>query len=110
VEVVVAKRKSTPWTEEQGRAEVAAWLRSGETIGVYTARTGVSVRRLGYWQSRLSLAAKAHAPPRLIEVTFASPPRVPTAVEVTFPAGHVVKVVTELPLAELLRAVGELAC
>lgn len=41
------------WTEEDGRAALAAWGSSGETLTTFARRAGVQAQRLAWWRERL---------------------------------------------------------
>ena len=45
------------WREDEARAELAAFLRSGMTTAGYSRSRGISARRLEYWKKRLTPGA-----------------------------------------------------
>jgi hypothetical protein len=49
------------WAEADGRAALAAWRASGESVAAFAARHGLGAKRLVRWQRRL--AAPPLAPP-----------------------------------------------
>lgn len=49
------------WTEEDGRAALAAWEASGETLTTFARRAGVQAQRLSWWRERLGGGAPSSA-------------------------------------------------
>jgi transposase-like protein len=62
------KRFSDPagsWTEDDARAVVEEWRRSGETIAAFARRHSMSAWRLYSWRKKLRTEAKPRAVPTL---------------------------------------------
>lgn len=47
------------WTEEDGRAALAAWEASGESLPSFARRAGVQAQRLSWWRDRLAAVASS---------------------------------------------------
>lgn len=41
------------WTEEDGRAALAAWEASGEPLAAFARRSGIHAQRLCWWRDRI---------------------------------------------------------
>ncbi len=91
------------WTEREGRAAVALWRRSGEPLGSYARRVGLSRTRLTYWSGRLDTESAVPtitlAPVRVI----ASPAR--GAITIELRSGRSVRVEGEFDDATLARVI-----
>jgi hypothetical protein len=61
-------KKSSYWSEAEGRRVVEAWRRSGETATAFARRHGLRAKRLVYWSERLAAAEEA---PRVSSVPAA---------------------------------------
>lgn len=60
-------RKS--WTEDEGRAAIEDWRRSGESLKAYCARVGVGESKLHYWRTRVNaMSAKKQTVSALVPV------------------------------------------
>jgi hypothetical protein len=103
------------WSGQEGRAALEAWRASGESLAAFAAAHGLCAERVRWWGKQLGSAGRAGAPtPVLVPIdvvaTAARPADVVAEVHV---GGHVVRVLRgadEATLAEVLRAVGRVAC
>lgn len=50
------------WTEADGRAALAAWEASGESLPSFARRVGVQAQRLSWWRDRLGASSSALVP------------------------------------------------
>lgn len=68
----MARRKREKWTEETGRAELAAWRASGLKIAEHCRRRGIRPKKFYWWKRRLSEddAQEGGAPVRWIEAAI----------------------------------------
>jgi hypothetical protein len=102
-------RASGYWTEREGRAAVALWKRSGETLATWARSNGLSRTRLSYWTSRLEQRSPSLtlAP---VAVLAASAARGALTIELR--SGRAVRVEGEFDDAALARviAIAERAC
>lgn len=47
------------WTEQEARALLDAWRRSGQSVGAFADSIGVGPQRLYWWKSRLGASSTA---------------------------------------------------
>lgn len=64
------------WTKSEGRAAIASWRASGESMAAFAERHEIDAQRIGWWRKRLEVADRATT---LVPVTITAP-RVVTAV------------------------------
>jgi transposase-like protein len=75
------------WREEDGRAVVAAWRASGESLSAFARRHGVRRGRVARWIRRLETVAPLHFHPvRIIGALDA--PESSAAIEIERPTGE----------------------
>lgn len=103
-------RRADCWSEDQARAHLAAFRRSGLALTTYCERIGVSTQRMYYWRERL----EPQPAPAFVEVDMPGMDEhdgpVPDMIELSFPSGHVLRVPAALGLDAVLRAAGLLPC
>lgn len=58
------------WTKSEGRAAIAAWRASGESMASFAERHEIDAQRISWWRKRLEAS---DAPTTLVPVTIAAP-------------------------------------
>jgi transposase-like protein len=101
---------TSEWTEDEARAALERWRRSGDTIAAFARAHGVSAPRLYWWRRRLSGKAPSPEPRPEIRLAPATILSAAVTVEVRLASGVVVEVTGASPswtaamIAELTRA------
>lgn len=103
-------RASAYWTEREGRAAIALWKRSGESLARWARSSGLSRSRIAYWAERLGGAPPSSSAITLAPVTVISAPRGALTIELR--SGRAVRVEGDFDDATLARVIGiaERAC
>ena len=97
------------WTEDEGRAMVAAWRRSGASLAAFARQRGVQDMRLRYWVARLAELKENGTPRvrfhpiRLIEASEGPRRRDEERIEVVLADGRSVRVPTGFAAEDLER-------
>lgn len=97
-------RRTDYWSEDQARAHLEAFSRSGLSLTAYCERIGVTTQRMLYWRDRLQPA------PQFLEVVVPVARDPDPLIELVFPTGHVLRVPAAIGLESVLRAAGLLSC
>lgn len=63
-------RAGERWSEIEGRAAIAAWKASGDTVAAFARDHGVDPQRIGWWRKRLAEGESVAA--ALVPVTIAA--------------------------------------
>src|SRR5437879_223444 len=94
-------RASGYWTEREGRAAVALWKRSGETLAAWARSSGLSRSRLSYWASRIEQPTSS--PLTLAPVAVLATSAARGALTIELRSGRAVRVEGEFDDAALAR-------
>jgi hypothetical protein len=104
-------------SSEQWGERVDAWAASGQTAAEFGSSRRIDARQLQWWKWKLARDGRAEprARPTFVpaHVVAERPSMLRAGIDVTFPSGVVVRVpagFSRSALAELIEAVGALAC
>lgn len=85
-------KRSSYWSEPEGRRAIELWSASGLTLLEFAARTGLRRQRLEYWRKRVSSSSPAAAATALALAPVTVLPRIsPSAITVELRSGRAVR-------------------
>lgn len=106
-------KRSSYWSEGEGRCAIELWRSSGLTLGEFATQTGLRRNRLDYWRERLSQAAPSSTSTALaIAPVTVVQRRAPSAITVELRSGRTVRLEGDFDddVLERVIAIAERAC
>jgi len=103
-------KQSCYWREQDGRAVIEAWRRSGLPLATFARQHGLGATRVRWWRNRLDERAPQppSAPVGLIPVTVVGTSIAvtkPPTMEIVLASGHVVRVRDDFNAEALVKLV-----
>jgi transposase-like protein len=100
------ERDATP-RRRQMQALVAQWERSGEPVGEFARRQGITPSTFGWWRRELRRLAGSSKPVQLVEISRGE---AANGFDLRLPNGVIVRVPVGFDEAALRRLLGVLEC
>jgi transposase-like protein len=66
-------RRAKRWSEAEARRVLAAWEKSGKSVGAFARSNGVTPQRLYWWRERLGKGGNAATGPEFVPVVVKHP-------------------------------------
>ena len=97
--------RSSYWREEDARAVIEAWRRSGDSLSAFCRANGFAAARVSRWLGRLDGAESVQFHP--VRLTH-EPTAAPADIEVELPGGITVRLPPGFAVEDLRRILGAL--
>ena len=106
-------KRSSYWSEREGRRAIELWRASGLPLIEFAARTGLRRQRLEYWRKRVSSSSPTAAATALALAPVTVLPRMsPSAITIELRSGRAVRLEGDFDddVLERVIAIAERAC